>query len=276
MNQSSHSTGINKWGLAIRVRQMKSKICMKTKLRSLFIVLALIVSVLQAAAQGARYFRISGPGETTIAAFNPDGTMVWTNAQPGTDYIVQTVSSLPGGTNWVDYVQISVTNSVNTNQLVAFNPPAGMVLIPAGSFTMGDTLDGNSDYDAYPTNVTVSAFYMDVNLVSYGQWQTVFDWATTNGYGFVDAGSGKAATHPVQTVDWFDAVKWCNARSQQAGLTPAYYTDTNLTQVYINGETTDVFVNWTNSGYRLPTGSGVGEGGAGRVGRATVSVGRYD
>ena len=53
-------------------------------------------------------------------------------------------------------------------------------------------------------------------------------------------------------VDWYDVVKWSNARSQQAGLTPVYYTDAGLTQVYTSGEVT-VYVNWTASGYRLPT-----------------------
>jgi len=50
-------------------------------------------------------------------------------------------------------------------------------------------------------------------------------------------------------------VKWCNARSQQAGLTPVYYTDTNLTQVYTNGgvDISNVNVNWAANGYRLPT-----------------------
>jgi formylglycine-generating enzyme required for sulfatase activity len=126
----------------------------------------------------------------------------------------------------------------------------GMVLIPAGSFTMGDTLDGEGD--AIPTNVTVSAFYMDMNLVSYSQWQTIYSWATSHGYGFVHAGAGKAANHPVQMVDWYDVVKWCNARSQQAGKTPVYYTDAGLTQVYTNGQGTP-YVNWTANGYRLPT-----------------------
>ena len=66
--------------------------------------------------------------------------------------------------------------------------------------------------------------------------------------------SGKAANHPVQTVDWYDCVKWCNARSQQAGLTPVYYTDAGLTQVYTNGDDgTTVYANWTANGYRLPT-----------------------
>ena len=49
-------------------------------------------------------------------------------------------------------------------------------------------------------------------------------------------------------------VKWSNARSQQAGLTPVYYTDAGLTQVYTNGEMcTTVYVNWAANGYRLPT-----------------------
>ena len=87
---------------------------MKSKLHSLFIVLALLAGINQAAAQGARFFRISGPAATTIMSFNRDGTMVWSNAQPGT-YTIQTVSSLDGGSNWVDYVQIPVINSVNTN-----------------------------------------------------------------------------------------------------------------------------------------------------------------
>jgi formylglycine-generating enzyme required for sulfatase activity len=159
-------------------------------------------------------------------------------------------TSLGGGTNWVDYVQLPVTDAVNVNRIIDPNPPAGMALIPAGSFTMGDTLDGEGD--AIPTNVTVSAFYMDKNLVSYSQWQSIYSWATNHGYGFVNAGSGKAANHPVQTVDWYDVVKWSNARSQQAGLTPVYYTDAGLTQVYTNGQGTP-YVNWTANGYRLPT-----------------------
>jgi formylglycine-generating enzyme required for sulfatase activity len=126
-----------------------------------------------------------------------------------------------------------------------------MALIPAGTFSMGDSLDGESD--ATPTtNIMVSAFYMDVNLVSYAQWQSVFFWATNNGYGFVNVGSGKAANHPVQTVDWYDCVKWSNARSQQAGLTPVYYTDAGYTQVYTNGEVTP-YMNMSANGYRLPT-----------------------
>jgi formylglycine-generating enzyme required for sulfatase activity len=48
-------------------------------------------------------------------------------------------------------------------------------------------------------------------------------------------------------------VKWCNARSQQAGLIPCYYTDAGFTQVYKTGDVDAVYVNWSANGYRLPT-----------------------
>ena len=42
--------------------------------------------------------------------------------------------------------------------------------------------------------------------------------------------SGKATNHPVQTMNWYDMVKWCNARSEKEGRTPAYYTDAAQTR----------------------------------------------
>jgi formylglycine-generating enzyme required for sulfatase activity len=141
---------------------------------------------------------------------------------------------------------------VNTNRLFDANAPAGMKFIPAGMFTMGDSLDGNQLGDAAPTNVTVSAFYMDANLVSYSQWLSVYSYARNHGYGFDYPGAGKALNHPAQTVNWYDTVKWCNARSQQAGLTPVYYLDANLTHPYVTGQSAP-YVNWTANGFRLPT-----------------------
>ena len=50
--------------------------------------------------------------------------------------------------------------------------PPGMALVRAGTFAMGENLDGESD--AIPTNICVSQFYMDINLVSLSQWQSVY------------------------------------------------------------------------------------------------------
>jgi formylglycine-generating enzyme required for sulfatase activity len=135
--------------------------------------------------------------------------------------------------------------------------PAGMVLISAGTFSMGDPFGILADA-ALVTNVYVSAFYMDTNLVTLSQWQAVYTYGTNHDYNFWHSGSGKGATHPVQTIDWFDAVKWCNARSEQAGLQPVYYTNAEMTLVYRSGVDGSGFplipyVNWSANGYRLPT-----------------------
>ena len=127
---------------------------MRTKLYFFFIALALFAGIHQAAAQGVQFFRIVGPAATTITAFRSDGTLVWSNALAGTNYIVQTVTSLPGGSNWVDYIQLPVTNVVTTNQLVSFNLPAGMAFIPAGSFTMGNSI-GDSDIGNAPPRASM-------------------------------------------------------------------------------------------------------------------------
>jgi sulfatase modifying factor 1 len=226
----------------------------------LLVALAVLAVAHRATAQSSQFFRISGPSATTIAAFNPDGMLIWSNTLAGTNYTVQTVSSLPGGTNWADYVRLPVTSNVNTNLILSFNPPAGMVLIPAGIFTIGNSIGDSDILDAIPTNVMVSGFYMDVNPVCYSQWQTVYAFATNHGYNFVNAGAGKRTNYPVETVDWFDCVKWCNARSQLEELTPVYYTDAGLTQIFTNGDDGDlvtpeatVYANWSANGYRLPT-----------------------
>ena len=231
-------------------------------LRFFFVIGAALCAVPSSTlADEARFFRIAGPVPTTITAVSAAGYVTWTNVATNATFTVQTATALLSESNWVDFVQVPVTTGVTTEQLYDPNPPSGMALIPAGSFTMGNYLiNGNSitnDPDipnANPTNVYVSAFYMDVNLVSYALWTNVYQWATNHGYSFDNPGAGKAADHPVQSVDWFDCVKWCNARSQQAGLMPVYYTDAGLTQVFTNGDFgTTVYPNWAAKGYRLPT-----------------------
>ncbi len=121
-------------------------------------------------------------------------------------------------------------------------PPVGMVLIPAGT-------NSGTDPDLGAYSLTVSAFYMDETEVTKVQWDTVYNWAVANGYSFDHAGSGKASTHPVQTVSWYDCVKWCNARSEMQGKTPCYTVGGSVYKTGQSSPTTDFNAN----GYRLPT-----------------------
>jgi sulfatase modifying factor 1 len=130
------------------------------------------------------------------------------------------------------------------------------VLIPAGAFTMGNSVAADADITDAPTRtVTLDAFYMGKYEVTKAEWDEVRTWALSNGYTDLALGSGKASNHPVLSISWYDIVKWCNARSQREGLTPAYYTNDAQTTIYKTGsvDVTNAQVKWSANGYRLPT-----------------------
>ena len=187
--------------------------------------------------------------------------------EPPSDVILQ-ASTTPAGTNrWTDLTALRTSSNgavwfdmTATQAMAQFyrtvvRPiPASMVLIPAGSFTMGNCMDSNNSLELPLHTVQVSAFYMDKYEVTKALWDGVYQWATNHGYSFDNAGSGKASTHPVQAINWYDAVKWCNARSEKEGRPPAYYTEASQTVVYRNGRSSveNGWVKWAG-GYRLPT-----------------------
>ena len=216
-------------------------------------VLALTLQPLSHA-EDERYFRIAGPVAATITACSASGYVTWTNTPTNATFTVQTAAAPVGLSGWVDYVQVPATNPITTCRLFDPNPPAGMVFIPAGTCTMGDTF--SEEYpDELPLHTnSLSAFYLDQFEVSKALWDEVEKWAVTNGYSFDNAGLGKAADHPVHTVCWYDCVKWCNARSEKEGRMPAYYTESAQTNVYRTG-TNDLQIDWVkwSGGYRLPT-----------------------
>ncbi|MDR2729819.1 MAG: SUMF1/EgtB/PvdO family nonheme iron enzyme [Treponema sp.] len=109
-----------------------------------------------------------------------------------------------------------------------------MVRINGGTFMMGSpSNEPNRDSGEVQHQVTVSSFYMGKYEVTQKEYQEVMG---TNPSYF------KGDNLPVEKVSWYDAVEYCNKRSQREGLTPAYT---------ING--TNVTWNRNANGYRLPT-----------------------
>ena len=84
-------------------------------------------------------------------------------------------------------------------------------------------------------------------------------WALTHGYTDLIAGQNgynpSGTNNPVTEVNWYDVVKWCNARSEKEGLIPVYCTDNTQSTIYRTGQidlNIDA-VKWNADGYRLPT-----------------------
>jgi sulfatase modifying factor 1 len=232
-----------------------SKSVWRSFLFSFAAVAILLCTFSFARAVEARFFRIVGPSATTITGISANGTVTWTNALTNVICTVQAANTLTGASNWVDYVQVPISNHVVSSRLFDPHPPVAMAFIPAGSFTMGNAMspsEGNGDELPLHT-VYVSGFWMEKYIVTMALWDEVKAWNGGNGYTYTNAGSAIATNHPVLFGDWYDMVKWCNARSEKDGLTPCYYTDAGLSAIYKTGEVVNPYVKWEANGYRLPT-----------------------
>lgn len=209
-------------------------------------MLVVLVASLACAQDKVGFFRVVSPTMTVITAFSADGTLVWSNATADVTCRVQHATTLMGVSNWTDYAGQAVTNLLMAARLFDFTAPSGMVFIPGGI-----NVGTDPDFGAY--SLKVSSFYMDRIEVTKAMWDEIYAWAIAQGYAFDNAGSGKAANHPVHSVSWYDCVKWCNARSEREGRPAVYYTDVGLTQVYRAGQVLNPHVKGTAIGYRLPT-----------------------
>lgn len=141
-----------------------------------------------------------------------------------------------------------------------------------------------------PYPVKVKQFKMSKYMVSYNTWYHVYQWAIKNGYKFIGKGSEgmyangndagvyyafneggepQVEEMPVGSVNWRDAIVWCNALSEMLKLTPVYYSDANFktplrdstqsTTVFADtnwdmtpGKIDNPYVNKNANGFRLP------------------------
>ena len=111
-----------------------------------------------------------------------------------------------------------------------------MVLINGGSFMMGSPASEaeRSEIESYH-EVMISPFFIDKTEVTQKDFEDIMGKGKNPSY-------FKGSDLPVECVSWYEAIDYCNKRSQKEGLTPAYI---------VNGDN----VSWDRkaNGYRLPT-----------------------
>jgi formylglycine-generating enzyme required for sulfatase activity len=79
---------------------------------------------------------------------------------------------------------------------------ANMVTVQGGTLPQSSELSGQA----------VSTFQIGKYEVTWSEWNEVRDWAVANGYAdLANVGSGSVDDHPVSSVNYYDAVTWCNA-----------------------------------------------------------------
>ena len=114
--------------------------------------------------------------------------------------------------------------------------------------------------------VWVSGFFIDRFEISIREWNHVTLFAESNGYEFSETQKfpkrgpswftgADRLDFPMNMITWYDAIKWCNARSEFMGRLPVYYDSESkeiLRDQNLNSSSA-LGVYWTRSGYRLPT-----------------------
>jgi formylglycine-generating enzyme required for sulfatase activity len=110
-----------------------------------------------------------------------------------------------------------------------------MVWISGGTFIIGSPASeqGHSGNESPQRQITVGSFYMAKYPVTQAEYLEVTG---------ANPSYFKGPSLPVEQVSWFDAIEYCNKRSLNEGLVPAYTTSGS-----------DVSWNREANGYRLPT-----------------------
>ncbi len=193
----------------------------------------------------------------------------------------------------------SITNTADSGVVTAMFPatvpPPGTNL----SFTLPSSIGFNMKYvpgGTFPTgtddlggNQTINTpYWMAETEVTYELWYAVRTWARANGYtlnanpgieghdGTSTPGAGAAPTgakqEPVTTINWREAMVWCNALTEyynanngtDTDLDCVYYTDSGYTTPIRSADDTgsvsypnpggqdDPYVKSTAKGFRLP------------------------
>ena len=189
-------------------------------------------------------------GSLTFAA-SGDGGETW-DVSMNTRPAGQMTLDPPGGPFWIDWDARADWPSHNIPNCVirvtADNTGgSGLAATPGGKSLSG----GIATAVAAVGPAKVNSLQMGQTAVTGDLWTNVCVWALGHGYAFDHAGSTANLNYPARPINWHDAVKWCNARSQFEGRTPVYYTDPQCTAVYKNGQVSPC-VNTNANGYRVP------------------------
>jgi len=145
---------------------------------------------------------------------------------------------------------VTVTDSLGNVAHAAISVcPAGYVVVPAGTFTMGSPADepGRRDEETQHQVTLTRGYCMSATETTQEQWQSLMGSNPSQN-------SSGCATCPVEMVSWWDALAYANALSAGQGLQSCYgltCSGTPGASGYTCSSVTFAGPNCT--GYRLPT-----------------------
>jgi len=170
--------------------------------------------------------------EQRPAMYTDFADIAYLGSKPQASATTQTAQPQQAVTQPIVTQPTTTAQTAQTQQTASI--PTNMVYIQGGTFMMGSPIiEPSHDNDEIQHQVTVSSFFMGKYEVTQKEYQEVMG---------INPSNFKGDNFPVENVSWYDAIEYCNKRSQKEGLTPVYTRGTN-----------NVIWNKNANGYRLPT-----------------------
>jgi len=230
----------------------------------------------------------TGVDYEVLCGTNPDGAASWNEIVTGSGTVAgTTITGLTNGVSYYVRIKVQVEGADKFSPATGGIPETSPPDIENFAYVSGGTVVGS---ESYAMNVTVpsvpgymnagrtlskkgvfvedrvveiASFLMAKYETSRQLWYDVQSWAESNGYSFqntISAPDYADKNKPVSGISWRDAIVWCNAYSEKAGLEPVYYYPSvgagNVLRDSrnANGTTCDgAIMDKSKSGLRLPT-----------------------
>ncbi|MCL2243764.1 MAG: formylglycine-generating enzyme family protein [Treponema sp.] len=127
--------------------------------------------------------------------------------------------------------------ALSPHRHVSLTTANNLVYINGGTFIMGSSKKEGVSNERPQRRVTVSSFSISKYEITQKEYMEIMG---------ANPSQFKGEYLPVERVNWFDAIEYCNRRSIKEGLTPAYI---------ISNPDGNITVTWNRDadGYRLPT-----------------------
>ena len=185
----------------------------------------------------------------------------------------KTFSDIDGAKAYYTYYIASVDKLGNTSKEVKYrvsvnktvsNVPEGFVEIPAASISGSETWTPASDVFVSGRKLEIASFYMSDHEVTRGEYKAVMgiDPSTAKAHdknGNELTGDDNVKNNPVNNINWYDALVYCNTLSIKENLTPCYAIggktdpkDWGSVPTKDNSTWNDATCDFTADGYRLP------------------------
>ena len=185
----------------------------------------------------------------------------------------KTFSDIDGAKAYYTYYIASVDKLGNTSKEVKYrvsvnktvsNVPEGFVEISAASISGSETWTPASDVFVSGRKLEIASFYMSDHEVTRGEYKAVMgiDPSTAKAHdknGNELTGDDNVKNNPVNNINWYDALVYCNTLSIKEKLTPCYAIggktdpkDWGSVPTKDNSTWNDVTCDFTADGYRLP------------------------